>query len=203
MASMQRKSRQSKKSEYRLQLEAEVKPMMMEANMKLLNLEQMAKDPEYADIEKFAYRKAMQAIKEIRGKEYKRFNIPKNTHQLEKTKRALEDFLESPTSSKKGIIELYEKNAASLNEKMGSKWSWQKVGSFLQAAEFEDIKAEYDSDIAVIMIKLLYKHRRKTGKKKFIEMLEKHQFKKEGLDEVDSDTLADFVKSNIKWTDLR
>lgn len=197
-----RKGKQSK-SEYRLQLEREVKPMMMKANMQLLNLEQMAKDPEYADIEKFAYRKAMQAIKEIRGKEYKRFNMPKNTHQLEKTKRALETFLDSPTSSKQGILELYEKNAATLNEKMGSKWSWQKVGSFLQAAEFEDIKAEYDSDIAVTMIKLLYKHRRKTGKKKFIEMLEKHQFKDEGLDEVDSDTLAEFVKSNIKWTELR
>lgn len=196
-----RKKKQSKKSEYRLQLEREVKPMMMEANMKLLNLEMIAKDPEYEGIEQFAYRKAMQQIKEIRGKEFKRFNMPKNTHQLEKTKRALENFLDSPTSSRAGIEELYEKNAQSLNEKMGSKFTWQKMGAFLQAAEFEDIKAEYDSEIAVIMIKQLYKHRRKTGKKRFIDMLQKHQIKE--LDEVDSDTLAEFVKTNIKWTDLR
>ena len=31
--------------------------------------------------------------------------------------------------------------------------------------------------------------------------LEKHEV--EGLDEVDQDTLAEFVKTRIKWTDLR
>lgn len=194
------KKKQSK-SDYRKELEAEVKPLMQQANMMLLNLEKMAKQEEFEGIEQFAYRNAMQAIKEIRGKEYKRFNIPKNTHQLEKTKRAIEKFIESPTSSKKGIEALYEKNAQWFNEQMGSKFSWQKMGSFLQAAEFEDLKADYFSKTAVKIVAELYKHRRKTGKKKFIEMLEKHEIKE--LDEVDQDTLAEFVKTKIKWTDLR
>lgn len=198
---MAQKPRKPSKTEYRKQLESEIKPMIQKANMKLLNLEQLAKQEEYAGVENFAYRQAMQAIKEIRGSGYKRFNMPANIHQLEKTGREVEKFLSKQTASKAGIEQLYEKNAQFLNEKMGSKFSWQKMGSFLQAAEFEDLKADYDSETAIIMIRQIYKHRRKTGKKRFIEMLEKHQI--EELDEVDSDTLAEFVKSNIKWTELR
>lgn len=198
---MASKSKQSNKSDYRQQLEAEVKPMVQKANAMLLNLEKLAKTQEFAGIEHFAYRNAMQAIKEIRGSGYKRFNMPTNTHQLEKTQRELEKFLNAPTASKKGIEALYEKNAAWFNEQMGSNFSWQKMGSFLQAAEFEDLKADYFSTTAVMIVTQLYKHRRKTGKKKFIQMLEKHEV--EGLDEVDQDTLAEFVKTRIKWTDLR
>lgn len=198
---MASKSKQSKKSDYRAQLEAEVKPMMQKANAMLLNLEKLAQTEEFAGIEHFAYRNAMQAIKEIRGTGYKRFNMPKNTHQLEKTQRELEKFLNSPTASKEGIENLYEKNAAWFNEQIGSKYSWQKMGSFLQAAEFEELKADYFSQTAILIVTQLYKHRRKTGKKRFVEMLEKHEI--EGFDVVDQDTLSEFVKTKIKWTDLR
>lgn len=197
---MASKSKQSK-SDYRSQLELEVKPMVQKANAMLLNLEKLAKTEEFAGIEQFAYRNAMQAIKEIRGPGYKRFNMPKNTHQLEKVQREIEKFMQAPTSSKQGIEGLYEKNAAWFNEQIGSKYSWQKMGSFLQAAEFEELKADYFSTTAILIVTQLYKHRRKTGKKKFVQMLEKHEV--EGLDAVDQDTLADFVKTKIKWTDLR
>ena len=108
------------KSQYRLQLEAEVKPMLQEANMKLLNIEMLAKQEGFEGIKDFAYYNAMRDIRKIRGEEYKRFNIPKNTHQLEKVKRSLESFLGATTSTKKGIISVYEQNAASLNSKFGS-----------------------------------------------------------------------------------
>lgn len=191
-----------KKSQYRQDLEARVKPMLQEANMKLLNLEQLAaREPGFEDVLGFAYRNALHDIQSIRGKEYKRFNMPKNIHQLEKTERALEKFLNAPTSSKKSILDLYEKNAASLNERFGSKFSWEKMASFLRAAEFEEMKEKFDSTTAMIAMKQIYKHRRKTGKKKFIELLEQHQI--DGLDEVDSDTLAAFVQASVKWTKLR
>lgn len=189
-----------KKSQYRQDLEARVKPMLKEANMKLTNLEIAARDPEFSEILGFAYRNAMKEIKAMRGEEYRRFNIPKNIHQLERTERALQQFLNAPTSSKKNVLELYEKNKDYLNEKFGSRFSWQKMGKFLRAAEFEDMKDTFTSSVAMIAMKQIYKHRR-TGKKKFIQMLEKHEIT--DLDEVDADTLANFIKTNIKWTDLR
>ena len=192
-------AKKSKKSQYRLELEAEIKPMLQEANMKLLNIEQLAKQEGFEGIKDFAYYNAMRDIRKIRGEEYKRFNLPKNTHQLEKTKRSLEKFLGATTSTKKGIVSVYEQNAASLNSKFGSNFSWQQMGQFLRSAGFEQLKAEYDSETAIIMLKALYQNK-DLSKEEFKEQLTKHQIK--DLDEVDSDTLEDFVDTNIEWEDL-
>ena len=193
------------KTQYRKQLEAEVKPMLREANMKLLNIEMLAKQEGFEGIKDFAYRNAMRDIRKLRGEEFKRFKIPKNTHQLEKVKRSLETFLGATTSTKSGIIDVYSKNAASLNAKFGSSCTWQDMGSFLDSAKFESLKSDYDSDTAVIMLKALYEHKN-LNKKEFVDKLKQHQVKTEydgkGLDEVDSDTLANFVEKNVSWEDL-
>lgn len=188
-----------KKSQYRLQLEKEVKPMLKEANMKLLNIEMLAKQEGFEGIKDFAYYNAMRDIRKVRGEEYKRFNIPKNTHQLEKVKRSLETFLGATTSTKKGIISVYEQNAATLNEKFGSNYSWQQMGQFLKAAKFEKLKSDYDSTRAIIMLKALYDNQN-LSKEEFEKTISDHQIK--GLDEVDSDTLTDFVKTELTWEEL-
>ena len=192
-------AKKSKKSQYRLELEADVKPMLQEANMKLLNIEQLSKQEGFEGIKDFAYRNAMRDIRQLRGEEFKRFNLPKNTHQLEKTKRSLEKFLGATTSTKKGIISVYEQNAASLNSKFGSNFNWQEMGQFLRAAEFEKLKQDYDSETAIIMLKALYSNK-DLSKEEFIETLENHQIK--GLDEVNSDTLVEFVNTDLTWEEL-
>lgn len=187
------------KSQYRLELEKEVKPMLAKANMMLLNLETLSKQEGFEGVDDFAYRVALKNIRNIRGEEYKRFNIPKNIHQLEKTKRALETFLGSTTSSKKGIVSVYEQNAATLNAKFGSNYSWQQMGAFLKAAGFEDLKKEFDSETAIIMLKEMVNTASLT-KEAFIEKLQNHQIKE--LDEVDSDTLAEWTDANVSWEEL-
>ena len=198
-------AKKSKKSQYRLQLEAEVKPMLREANMKLLNIEQLSKQEGFEGIKDFAYSNAMRDIRKLRGEEFKRFNLPKNTHQLEKTKRSLESFLGATTSTKRGIVSVYEQNAASLNEKFGSNYSWKEMGQFLKAAGFEDLKNEYYSETAIIMLKALFNNR-DLSKEEFKEKLQNHQvtekYNGKGLDEVNSDLLAEFVDTNLSWEEL-
>ena len=192
-------TQKSKKSQYRIELEKKVKPLLQEANMKLLNLETLSKQKGFEGVKDFAYYNAMRDIRKIRGEEFKRFNMPKNTHQLEKTLRAVEKFLGATTSTKRGIVDIYEKNAVSLNKKFGSNYSWQQMGQFLKAAGFEDIKKEYDSETAIIMMKALFENQN-LSKQEFEEKLSNHQIK--GLDEVDSDTLTDFVKTDLTWEEL-
>lgn len=187
------------KSQYRLELEKEVKPMLAKANMMLLNLETLSKQEGFEGVDDFAYRVALKNIRNIRGEEYKRFNLPKNIHQLEKTKRALETFLGSTTSTKKGIVSVYEQNAATLNAKFGSNFSWQQMGAFLKAAGFEDLKKEFDSETAIIMLKEMVNTASLT-KETFVEKLQNHQIKE--LDEVDSDTLAEWTDANVEWDDM-
>lgn len=192
-------AKKSKKSQYRIELEKEVKPLLQEANMKLLNLETLSRQKGFEGVKDFAYYNAMRDIRKIRGEEFKRFNMPKNTHQLEKTLRSLKKFLGSTTSTKRGIVDVYEKNAASLNEKFGTNYSWQQMGQFLKSAGFEEIKKEYDSQTAIIMMKALFENQN-LSKEEFEEKLSNHQIK--GLDEVDSDTLTDFVKTDLTWEEL-
>ena len=192
-------AKQKKKSQYRLQLEQEVKPMLQEANMKLLNLETLSKKEGFEGVTDYAYYNAMRDIRAIRGEEYKRFNIPQNTHQLEKVKRSLEKFLGATSSTKAGIVDIYEKNAASLNEKFGSNYTWQQMGQFLKSAGFEDLKKEFDSETAIIMLKEMVNTASLT-KEAFLEKLQNHQIKE--LDEVDSDTLAEWTDANVEWDDL-
>ena len=187
------------KSQYRLDLEAEIKPILREANMKLLNLEMLSKQEGFKGVEDYAYYNAMRDIRKIRGEEFKRFNLPANIHQLEKTKRSIEKFLSATTSTKAGIVSVYEQNAANLNAKFGSNLNWQQMGQFLRSAGFEDLKKEYDSETAIIMLKQIFQHKDLT-KDEFMDQLQKHQMKE--LDEVDSDTLAEFVDTNMTWEEL-
>ena len=73
------------------------------------------------------------------------------------------------------------------------------MGQFLKAASFEDLKREYDSETAIIMLKALFENQN-LSKEQFEEKLSNHQIK--GLDEVDSDTLSDFVKTDLEWDEL-
>ena len=188
------------KSAYRLELEAEAKKLISSANAKLLNLEKLADKEGYEGIEQFAYRQAQQSIKSIRGEGFKRFNIPANTHQLEKVVRDVEKFLNAPTSTKAGITSLYEKNAAQLNSMFGTNYSWQDMSKFLEAAKWDDLKNAFYSKTAVLVIKGIYEH--KDLKPEEIDlMLKNHQINFTD-DEVDNDVINTFVSTNIDWNEL-
>ena len=188
------------KSAYRLELEKEAKQKIASANAKLLNLEKLAKKEGYEGIEHFAYAKAMRSIKSIRGEGKKRFNIPTNTHKLEKTLREVDKFLDMKTSTKAGIVDLYEKNAAQLNEMFGTNYSWQEMADFLEAAKWDDLKNSFDSKTAVKVIKGLYEH--KDVKPEEIDLMLKNHQVVFSDDEVDNDVINTFVSTNIDWNEL-
>ena len=190
----------NQKSAYRIQLENEAKQLMGSANAKLLNLEKLATKEGYEDIEQFAYRLAQKQIKNIRGEGYKRFNIPANTHQLEKTVREMKKFLDMPTSSKAGIDTLYEDNAKFLNEKFGTNYSWQEMAKFLQNVKWDEAKKTFDSETAILMIQGLLEHKT-LNPEEIDELLNEHKVDFH-TDEVDNDTLNNFVRQNIDWNEL-
>lgn len=190
----------NQKSQYRIQLEKEAKSLIASANAKLLNLEKLSQKEGYEGIENFAYRTAQGEIKKIRGEGYKRFNIPANTHKLEKTIREAEKFLSMPTSSRAGIDTLYENNAAQLNEKFGTNYGWKEMATFLQNAKWDDLKNTFDSKTAILVIKGLLEHK-DLDVNEIDSLLENHKVTFSD-DEVDNDVLNNFVKTNIDWNEL-
>lgn len=121
------------------------------ADQRLVRIEALKHDQYFRGVEKYAYARAMRDIEKWGGK--KRFNTkPPAARSLfnEKISDMLR-FLQSPTSTKSGVIEVYQKRAESLNDaykKEGLNLSWQDMANVLQSGGFEKLKGDKGSDTA-------------------------------------------------------
>lgn len=121
------------------------------ADQRLVRIEALKHDQYFRGVEKYAYARAMRDIEKWGGK--KRFNTkPPEARSLfnEKISDMLR-FLKSPTSTKSGVIEVYQKRAESLNtayKKEGLNLSWQDMANVLQSGGFEKLKGDKGSDTA-------------------------------------------------------
>lgn len=100
------------------------------ADSRLRAIERLSHDPAFRGARKFAYAKALSSL-EIFGKG-KRFNTkPPEDRRLFKEKiMAMRYFLTSPTSTKRGIIETYQKRADTINEKYGTNFNWKDLAEY-------------------------------------------------------------------------
>lgn len=105
------------------------------ADQRLVRLEKAAEEENYGHATEWAYARAMRDIKAWSGDEAKRFNTapPKTKAQLLAKIEDIKTFLESPTSTKKGIKETLQKRANTLNERYGTNFSWDDVGTFFES----------------------------------------------------------------------
>ena len=113
------------------------------ADERLVRLESYKHDKGFAGVEKMAYGRAMEDLKMFGGGT--RFNTkpPEDRRQFREKIMAMRYFLQSPTSTKQGIIETYKKRADSINKTyFGGKdvISWQDLENY-----FGKGKADEDS----------------------------------------------------------
>lgn len=110
------------------------------ADQRLVRLEGYKHDKGFRNVEKWAYANAMNDLKTIFGQtgKMRRFNkqLPTNKDgSINKTKydariNALKRFLESETSTKQGIINVYKRKADSLNSLYGTEFTWEDLATY-------------------------------------------------------------------------
>ena len=61
----------------------------------------------------------------------------------------IQTFLSAPTSTKTGIKEIYLKRAQTINEKYGTNFTWEDIGSFFDSTMYSSLDNKYDSDTIV------------------------------------------------------
>lgn len=101
------------------------------ADRRLRRLEELSRQPEFKKVKKYAYAVAMRDIQTFTpGK--KTFDVkPPADEQLFKEKiAAMQHFLELPTSTRAGIIEVYQKRADTINKTYGTNFSWQELADY-------------------------------------------------------------------------
>ena len=178
------------------------------ANERLRQLEILSKQPEFENVLKYAYRLAERDIKElgIGNLDKVRYRVPQkggviNTNKLESALRRVKQFNTGyKTTTKSDIINTYQKDATSLNNKLGTNFTWQEMKTYLDSMEWEKMKKDLGSDVVVKVIKSVTENN--VTESDILEAIE-HNKTIEGLDGVESDwTKRIYDKYNLNVDDL-
>lgn len=144
------------KSPIRSSLEAEYRKLAKRADQRLVRLEAAAAKPGYESVTQYAYKKAMRDIRAWSGENASRFNTkpPKNTNQLKAKIADIKRFLASASSTigatkeTRGIKQIYQERANTINEKYDTNFKWQDLAKLFESGLWEKLKSSdtYSSD---------------------------------------------------------
>lgn len=121
------------------------------ADARLLALERLSGKDNYENVREWAYKQAMYDIHSSFGPKAKRFNrkIPDDLTKIYKNIRNVLSFLESPTSSKQGIDEIYQKRAETIYKRYGIKTNWQSIAGLFESKVYQKTDSKYGSKTAL------------------------------------------------------
>lgn len=137
------------------------------ADQRLVRLEKYEEDPNYKTATKWAYARAVKDIKSWQKPGEKvtqyRFNTapPKDPEKLLAKINDIKTFLESPTSTKGGITNVYKKRAATVNKKYGTNFTWQQLAKYYTSGQADLWDAKFGSKTALKTIGMLQKNKKK------------------------------------------
>lgn len=102
------------------------------ADHRLIRLEAMAYEPDFEGVKKFAYARAMKDLEVWGGN---RFNtkMPESVNLRNEKIADIIHFLQSPTSTKTGIINVYKKRAETIKQRYGIDLKWQDMGRLMES----------------------------------------------------------------------
>jgi hypothetical protein len=139
------------RSKNKAELIKEYKRLAATADKRLQRLEKLSLDKNFKTVKTWAYARAIKDIARWRGEGRKRFGqTPPRTVQGIRAKiKDIKTFLESPTSSKKRIIQVYEKRAKTYKEKYGIEATWQQMAVFFERGYYSQLFRDYGSKTAM------------------------------------------------------
>ena len=134
------------------ELVKEYRKLAKRADQRLVRLEALSRSSKYENVLKYAYRVASKNIERYGYvKNRPRFNTkpPENSNTLQAKINDIKHFLESVSSTKRGIVSVYEKRAKKLNKNMklkgDDKFTWQELADFFQSNSYEKLASSFGS----------------------------------------------------------
>lgn len=102
------------------------------ADHRLIRLEAMAYESDFEGVKKFAYARAMKNLEVWGGN---RFNtkMPESVNLRNEKIADIIHFLQSPTSTKTGIVNVYKKRAETIKQEYGIDLKWQDMGRLMES----------------------------------------------------------------------
>lgn len=148
-------ARKNQNPEY-LALRQEYVKLAKRADQRMVRIEQLAQDPMYKGVKYYAYRWAQKNLKVWSGEKDTplRFNadIPNNKRSLKAKIRIAKQFLDMPTSTKRGIQETFKKKAAEFNKLHGTDFTWQQLSNYFHSGLAANADRAFGSDTALQLV---------------------------------------------------
>ncbi|MBO7691250.1 MAG: hypothetical protein J6T10_01285 [Methanobrevibacter sp.] len=166
------------------------------ADQRLVRLESYQHDKNFAPATKWAYARAMHDIESWSGSEASRFNAapPASKVDLLSKIQDIKHFIESPTSTKKGIIDVYQRRANTINKKYGTKLTWKDLAQYFDSAANDKLDKQFGSKTAIKVYSALKKNQSEILK----DIEEKKDLHVKVSDEVLQDTINDYINKHPK-----
>lgn len=188
---MASKRKQARDLEYERKVK-EYRKLAKVADQRLIRLKELSKVQGFKNVLSWAYSKAMRNIKYWTGEKSERFNTkPPNDLRLLKAKiRDIQEFIDSPTSWKRGILKVYKKRADTINKKYGTKFTWENIAGYFERKDTIKTDSEYGSKTMLMAIGEI-----QSNEKKIIKAIKKG----EDIDlHIDNEQVADAVNDLIR-----
>lgn len=122
------------------------------ADQRLVRLEKLSHEKDFGAVNKYAYSRAMADI-DIYNPGGSRFNTkpPEDRRQFKEKIMDMRHFLESPTSTKAGVVETYQKRTDSFNKRFGTNFTWQELATYMDKFPHGKMKGfGYETSIKAI-----------------------------------------------------
>lgn len=147
-------------------LQSWYKRLAKTADQRLVRLESYEHDAMYKPATQWAYKKALKDIHKWSGSDANRFNVkpPEDPEKLLAKINDIRSFIESPTSTKKGITDVYKKRADTINKKYGTSFTWQQLAKYYQSGQAKIWDSKFGSKTALKTIGQLQKHKKQVIK---------------------------------------
>lgn len=140
------------------------KKLAKQADQRLVRLEAYAHDTGFKTATQWAYKRAIKDIESRFGEGSKRFNRNiqnLNKNQIQAMISDVKTFLEAPSSTKKGIITVYQQKADTVNERYGTSFTWQELAEYYTSGMADKLSEKFGSATA---LKQIAKHMRNKDK---------------------------------------
>lgn len=181
-------------------LEKEYRRLAKQADQRLVRLEAQARTKGFENILSYSYSSAMYAIKSFSGENAKRFNTkpPEDKATMIAKMNSMVQFLNSVTSTTKGIKAVYKKTAETLNSKYKTKFTWQDMSELVDMG-FGDWSSFGSDTVMDVLGKIT------TGDKEMLKKLGKAYDKTETIKrgkETSKQVFKDLMSGDINIKDL-
>lgn len=178
-------------------LSKEYKRLAKVADSRLRNLEVLRHKQGFESVDTFAYARALYDIQSIVGGK-KRFDVKPSTNYntLVAQVNAVLSFLNSPTSTTKGIKITYQNKADAINNEYGTNYTWQDFARLHRSGSFKKFDKMYGSKTALRTIGIL-----QHDKDYLIELLNKEGIKY-NPSSVGNDDILNLLNKGVNVIDI-